>query len=411
MGYYDPKTGAWIGDAGQSEADRTRDAINYYSKTPGMETQLQNAMKWSEQSYKPATTTATAYPAATNTNTVKTSSPSNTIMGGAYQGTAGQSDYDRTGSAIDYYTKNNMTDQLNAAKLWAQQNGYTYPAAVPEIPKVPEVIKPPTNPYLGEYNDILSQIQAKYEEMDNGNIEDSPLYDKTMNRAQLVADKGSQSAMEEMNRRGILNSTVTADRVGQIQTDAMTSVLPQLMETIYGINAGQANSLINLAQMYANQANAWQSDQTAQQANATAAKQAEIESAKQQLTMAIEATKSIGYVPNWAASILGVDPGTPAFEATKAAAELETKLQIAEQDNQRALQQTAMNNATSSANNANSVGAANQRAADAAEQEDLQKMNDWVTAQVENDERLWPDGSNYQALYDAWENMYLASYG
>jgi hypothetical protein len=34
-------------------------------------------------------------------------------------------------------------------------------------------------------------------------------------------------------------------------------------------------------------------------------------------------------------------------------------------------------------------------------------MNDWVTKQVENDERLLPDYSNYAVLYDAWKTMYV----
>jgi len=36
-----------------------------------------------------------------------------------------------------------------------------------------------------------------------------------------------------------------------------------------------------------------------------------------------------------------------------------------------------------------------------------QAATKWVTAQVENDDRLLPDRSNYWVLADAWKNMYM----
>jgi hypothetical protein len=77
MGYYDAARGVYVGDSGQSDYDRTIEAIKYYEKN-GMTTQRDNAVKYAsnqgytQPGYKPSTTTTT-----TPKTSSKTSSGSN----------------------------------------------------------------------------------------------------------------------------------------------------------------------------------------------------------------------------------------------------------------------------------------------------------------------------------------------
>lgn len=48
------------------------------------------------------------------------------------------------------------------------------------------------------------------------------------NRAKQTAQLGSRNAMETLNQRGILNSSVTGDTVTELEQQAMTGILPQL---------------------------------------------------------------------------------------------------------------------------------------------------------------------------------------
>lgn len=64
-----------------------------------------------------------------------------------------------------------------------------------------------------------------------------PAYQAALKRAQSNIDAGNSQAQAEMNRRGILNSTITSDRMGEIASAEMgnveTTVIPQLMQQAY----------------------------------------------------------------------------------------------------------------------------------------------------------------------------------
>jgi len=64
-----------------------------------------------------------------------------------------------------------------------------------------------------------------------------PAYQAALKRAQANIDVGNSQAQAEMNRRGILNSTITSDRMGEIASAEMgnveTTVIPQLMQQAY----------------------------------------------------------------------------------------------------------------------------------------------------------------------------------
>jgi hypothetical protein len=67
--------------------------------------------------------------------------------------------------------------------------------------------------------------------------------------AQKNAKTASAGAMEDMNDRGILNSTVTSDRLGQIQQtaqDAVTAQVPNLQNAAYGKYMDKLSQLNNM---------------------------------------------------------------------------------------------------------------------------------------------------------------------
>jgi hypothetical protein len=70
-----------------------------------------------------------------------------------------------------------------------------------------------------------------------------PAYQAALQRARANIDAGNSQAQAEMNRRGILNSTITSDRMGEISANEMgrveTDVLPSLMQQAYQRYADQ----------------------------------------------------------------------------------------------------------------------------------------------------------------------------
>lgn len=91
-----------------------------------------------------------------------------------------------------------------------------------------------------------------------------PAYQAALQRARANIDAGNSQVQAEMNRRGLLNSTITSDRMGEISASEMGRVeyetLPQLMNQAYqryqNDLAQQQQNFSNmgaLAQMYSNE--------------------------------------------------------------------------------------------------------------------------------------------------------------
>ncbi len=328
----------FVGTPGQSDKDRTLAAIDYYTQN-NMTEQLKTAQEWAKQ--MGYTTTQNTTPASVTTPMQNTSlTPGYNPGAGYFVGAPGQSDKDRTQEAINYYWENGMQDKYEKALSYAYSKGYdvTMPSQIPKTP-VPIQI----NPFQAQYQNILAQLQAKYNQAVD--IEGNPIYIAGLNAANLQADKAAQKTMEQMNSRGILNSTVTGDRVAQARQDTIASILPALMEKVYNINANEVSQLINLANLYGNQSNQWEEQQIAAQQAQAAKMQAQIEAKEAEVKQALEIVKALGYANNWAASILGIEPGTSSFEAQKAAAELQKSLEVA-----KIQANASMSNAATSAN-------------------------------------------------------------
>lgn len=107
----------------------------------------------------------------------------------------------------------------------------------------------------------LAQRQSQPFSYDPNN---DPAYQAALQRARSNIEQGNAAAQAEMNRRGILNSTITSDRMGEISANEMgrveTDVLPQLMQAAYqryqneqAQQQQQFANLANMAQMYLNE--------------------------------------------------------------------------------------------------------------------------------------------------------------
>lgn len=91
-----------------------------------------------------------------------------------------------------------------------------------------------------------------------------PAYQAALQRARANIDSGNSQVQAEMNRRGLLNSTITSDRMGEISANEMGRVeyetMPQLMNQAYqryqndlALDQQNFSNLGALAQMYSNE--------------------------------------------------------------------------------------------------------------------------------------------------------------
>lgn len=91
--------------------------------------------------------------------------------------------------------------------------------------------------YFDKANQLASQLEQNMSQGFNYNPSSDPNYQNALAQSTRNVEKASSRTMEQMNDRGILNSTVTSDRVGQQRQDAMqnvNSMIPQLSNQSYG---------------------------------------------------------------------------------------------------------------------------------------------------------------------------------
>jgi hypothetical protein len=91
-----------------------------------------------------------------------------------------------------------------------------------------------------QIQDLFRKMQERMDQPQqqfNYNQYTDPQYQSALASAQRNAQQGNNANMAEMNRRGILNSTITSDRGAEIQQQEMgrvtTEVLPQLIQQAY----------------------------------------------------------------------------------------------------------------------------------------------------------------------------------
>lgn len=125
--------------------------------------------------------------------------------------------------------------------------------AMTVVKKAQSMLGGPGQSYMDQGNDYLS----KASNLLSGNAQYNPDTDPVYASAKLSADRNAQSAsnqsMADMNRRGILNSTITTDRDAQIKQDAankVTDLIPQLANNFQNQQQNQFSNYQNLANSY-----------------------------------------------------------------------------------------------------------------------------------------------------------------
>lgn len=142
-------------------------------------------------------------------------------------------------------------------------------APKPTAPAAPKLAAPkPIDPKVLEsqkrLDDLWNQAAGYKEQLDRmmkGDFDYDPTKDASYQALQELAMKNAKSAsvsaMEDMNDRGILSSTVTSDRMGQIQQsaqDEVTRAVPQLQQAAYQKQMDKAQQLYNMWNNVYNQA-------------------------------------------------------------------------------------------------------------------------------------------------------------
>ncbi len=189
-------------------------------------------------------------------------------------------------------------------------------------------ITPTTTSPQTSADSVLQQMSTLVQQMNNYNPQSDPEYQTMVNAA-------TQSVMESMNSRGILNSTVTSDQV----TQALAPVISDLTNAAYSRFQTQLSGLNDLYSSYAGQAQQQTANQLAQQ-------QLDLTKQQDDVTNALDTIKSLGYVDNQSSIILGIPVNTSTSDALQFAQSELDKINIAQADNQEKLQAAQMNDQT-----------------------------------------------------------------
>jgi len=224
---------------------------------------------------------------------------------------------------------------------------------------------PYQSPYQQPMQDILTQIKQRLNE--NYDYTTDPYYQSQVQLAEQQGQQASQQSMEELNERGILNSTITADRVAQAMQQARTERLPGAISQAYQMRQGETGNILSMLNAYAGlegqDYTRWrQADQDAlarentlyarqrqAEQDALAKEKTAIDQAETKLKNAWERVKNIGYVDNTASVVLGLPVNTPTLEAQKAYDTLVNQLNIAKMNNVADLQRTQVTQAGANA--------------------------------------------------------------
>lgn len=105
--------------------------------------------------------------------------------------------------------------------------------------------------------DLVNKLKERVNTQFQYNPNNDPAYQSALSQANRNIQQGNRQAMETMNTRGILNSTVTGDRLGQIAQQeygrVSDTILPQLMQQAYNRNQDQTANLAGLISTLQNQ--------------------------------------------------------------------------------------------------------------------------------------------------------------
>jgi LysM repeat protein len=211
------------------------------------------------------------------------------------------------------------------------QNATTNPSL-----QQPNVITPQQQTgYVNPYQSLLDQITKQIMGMQEFKYD--PTTDTALKQAQ---EQASRAVMEQMAARGILNSTITSDRVAQYIQD----LIPQYEQMAYERQDRAFNRTLQTAQYIMSLSDDEYRkyrdnlDYQFQLEQFEYAKQQDaIQNRMKEIDQAWDRVNNLGYVDNEASKILGVPAGTKSWEARRLAEQQKFELEMLQKQNERAM--------------------------------------------------------------------------
>mgnify|MGYP001057867503 CR=1 FL=1 len=193
----------------------------------------------------------------------------------------------------------------------------------------PQFRQPDIGEYQSPYQDLIQDLFRQARETQ---FEYDPSQDTSLQQAQGQAQR---SVMEEMNRRGLLTSTMTGDRASQ----ATAQLIPQYEQMAYGRHQQEIQNVfnqLNAAMQIENQEYSRYIDQYNMEMD-------RINLERQQINDAWNRVSNMGYVDNESSLILGVPAGTLSVEAQAAQEQRNHQLDMFERELEANRQQADLN--------------------------------------------------------------------
>ena len=178
-----------------------------------------------------------------------------------------------------------------------------------------------TNPYQKKQENLFNKLY-------NSKFNWNPNTSEALKTAQQQA---MRSVSREMEQRGILDSTITTDRMQQVAQ----SLVPQYEQMAYSRYQDENQKLVSLANMLSNmstqQLAEWQANNTQRYNNTMLTLQRERneqEKLRNEIDKAYKKVELLTYADNESAVILGVKPNTPAASVRQAMLDKQIQLEI-----------------------------------------------------------------------------------
>lgn len=153
--------------------------------------------------------------------------------------------YNVAAAANDPYEKQYRSDLFGKVKTMAPVG--ELPTAIPS--------PPPMNPNYGKAEKNYDTAQKVIDKGYKYDPNSDPLVAGARENAGKRATLATNDMMEEMNSRGILNSTVTSDRASQIHLqseDQVTAMLPQFAQMAQNNHQNEISNMFGLGDRFAN---------------------------------------------------------------------------------------------------------------------------------------------------------------
>ena len=266
---------------------------------------------------------ASTTPVQSNTATVQTLQTNNTQQANAAPTPQTYNANNTSNNIIDFnqiyssyqsqYGNNNQSNNTGTSGIKKTSLGTTI--VTPTTKNLNSVQGQYQSAYSDTINSLISQIASQVQ---NG-FQYDPANDTAL---QMATEYAANTTMENMISSGILNSSMTAERVARV----VTELIPQYEQLAYTRWSDGLSRLADTAQLVmqydSQQFEYWKDAKDREFQN----KQFEYQKAQDELENAWKRVDELGYVDNEASAVLGVPVGTLSGEARLAKEEREYEL-------------------------------------------------------------------------------------